>query len=306
MRNKTFYVKETILPPLSSNLSPLSGGGLRALLSKLGAPDAFGNPPPAYTGRIVIEEKERSGWVYFRSGRIYAVGYAGFTPPIAVRLQAGGLITLEQYNYLKTLPPQLVGIEAVTRNYVAFDSVEDINRQMMLSSLTFLYGWKEALWRWEEGVETDSFIVTGLEANLVISAADERISQWDTLVRNFPQVTKSKAVPFPGEEWHSIETASLTPDMASLLQYVNGETSIARIATACGFTRFEIAARLAKAISQGLIFLSDPDTGEKVGKDYMGETEKRAEEYKQALYAFQIAEKAYEVAKANLARLENK
>ena len=289
---------------LSSNLSPLSGGGLRALLSQLGSSDDFGNPPPAYTGRIVVEENSRSGWVYFRTGRIYAVGYAGFTPPIAVRLRSGGLVTSEQYDYLSSLAPQLVGIEAVSRNYVTLDSVEDINRQMMLSSLTFLYGWKDALWRWEEGSETNAFTVTGLEANLVISAADERISQWDTLVRNFPQVTNPKSVPFPGEEWHSTDTTLLTPDIASLLQYVNGETIIARIATACGFTRFEIAARLAKAISQGLISLADPDTGEKIGQDYISETEKRAKEYANALRAFQIAERAYEVAKNNLSHFE--
>lgn len=286
--------------PLPTAPTPLPHGGLRALLRRLGSPDQFGNPAPAITGRIVLtdEPRQREGSVWLRSGRVYAISFTGFVPPIATRLMSGGMLTHEQYQYLLTLPAEQCGPECVRLGYAAPDVVEDVNRQMMLSSLTHLYGWSDSLWTWRDGEETPDFVVPGLETNLVVAAADERIGQWDTLARNFPQIVKSHAVPLPGPDWGDKTGERTTPEMAAILRMVDGTTSVSRIANACGFTRFEIAARLAKAIADGVLVIPDPDTGQVTETDF--EPDPLTVEYEEAMREVETAQQALAEAQARL------
>ena len=288
---------------LSDTPAPLPYGGVRMLLRQLGSPDEFGNPPPAYTGKVALEDvaNGRTGSIFLRGGRVYAVGFTGFTPPIATRLFSGGMLTSEQYESLNSLAPEAAGDEAVRRGYVSADVVEGVNMQMLLSSLTHLYGWSDALWHWVPGAEAIEYLITGLEAALAVTAADERIGQWDALARNNPQVTKPAAVPQPGPDWELKAGESTSPEIAAILLHVDGRTNVARIATICGFTRFEIASRLAKAIADGLILIPDPDTGEVAGAEMnLTDNDPRQREYSSAVREVEDARNALAVAEQRL------
>jgi hypothetical protein len=238
----------------------LPTGGLRALLRRLGAADEFGNPAPARTGCLVITDSAASnGSIYLRSGRIYAAQLSGFTPPVALRLLSGGHLSDQQYHELSGLPPETAGQTAVALGYAPADAVEDIHRQMLLSTLTHMYAWATARWHWQETTGTDAFTIAALDANLALAATDERLGQWEALARNYPAVTKGNAIPEPGPDWSAKEGESTSPEIAAILTYVDGTTTIAQIAAVCGFARFEIAARLAKAISDGILIIADPD-----------------------------------------------
>jgi hypothetical protein len=246
---------------LPTTPTPLPAGGLRAVLRTLGAADEFGNPAPAYTGRIVVKDPNAraNASFYLRSGRIYAATLSGFTPPVALRLLSGGLLSAAAYADLHELTPDLVGPTAISRGYATADDVEDVHRQMLLATLTHVYAWGSATWRWEDGAVTDAFTITGIEVNLIVAASDERVGQWEALARNYPLVTKGSAIPFAGPEWSAKAGESTSPEIASILRYVDGETTIGQIAVVCGFARFEIAARLAKAIADGILVIDDPD-----------------------------------------------
>lgn len=243
----------TLLPP----------GGIRRLLRELGSPDEYGNPAPALTGCFVLQESGtgRTGGIYLRGGRVYQVVFEGFSPPIASRLHSGGFISAAQLEELKDLPDEDVVKTARESGYATADAIEDICLQMMLASLVHLYGWKDASWHWAEGQSSASSAVPGLELLLAVIAADERVGAWDALVRNFPQVTMPSCVPVPGPDWGELSGQEASPETAAILRHVDGTTNIARIAFACGFTRFEIASRLAKAIADRLIVVVDPATG---------------------------------------------
>lgn len=246
---------------LVSTPTPVPRGGIRYLIRSLGATDAFGNPAPDLTGRLHVtnDEDNAEASIYLRAGKVYTAELSGYVPPVALRLLASGHLTEAMFRHLESLLPEEVGPTAVYENYVQPHVVEDIHRQMLLATLTHLYGWKNAHWSWEDDVESYAFTVSGLETNLIITAADERIGQWETLARAYPEVTKGNSIPEPGPDWSIKAGESTTPEIASILQYVDGETTVAQIASVCGFARFEIAGRLAKAIADGLLIVRDPE-----------------------------------------------
>lgn len=294
----------------------LPDGGLRALIRRLGAPDDFGNPPIPRTGKIALHDstEKRSGAVYLRSGRIYAASLQGFVPPITLRLLSGGLLDDEQFQALQKFKPEDVGPQAVALDYVTSDVIEDINRQMMLSTLTHMYTWRTAEWHWVEGEETAAFTISALETSLIISATDERDGQWNALTRNYPQVTKGNAVPAPGPDWSTHVGEATSPEINSILQYVDGAATIGQIAAVCGFSRFEIAARLAKAIADGLLTVTDPEAAAKENDDEIFLVDEEGTnglspvqaEIAEATRAVEHARMVLEQAEARLARAQSK
>lgn len=244
----------------------LPAGGTRAVIRNIGASDAYGNPAPGKTGRIVIVNgvDNRQGYIYLRGGRVYAAGLTGFKPAVALRMRSGGLVGDEALAYLLTVDPGRVGAESIEKGLCTEEAVEDIHRQLLMSTITHLYGWHNATWFWEPGVTTDVYNIAPLEPGLLVTAADERIGQWDALTRYFLPVTKGHAVPQPGAQWAAKTGEETTPEIASILSHVNGINTITDIATNCGFTRFEIGARLAKAIADGVLVILDPDGAQEV------------------------------------------
>lgn len=254
------------LPTLAT---ALPDGGVRGLLHTLGAADAFGNPPPPYTGRVVIESngERRSGYVYFRSGRVYAVELSGFTPTVDLRLLSGGYLTKAMFDELHKLQPAEVGPTAVEKKYVPSDVIEEINRQMLLASLALMGGWRGATWRWEDDQSTTAFTISALDTKLINTAVDERVAQWNALASVYPAVTKGDAIPKPGPDWSAKAGESTTTEIATILRYVDGVNTVGQIAAVCGFSRFEVAARLAKAVADGLLLVPDPDADETGNED---------------------------------------
>lgn len=238
---------------LTSEKTPLPAGGLRSLIRELGSPDEYGNPPIPITGEIKVFGKQRNGSIYFKNGKIYGAQLDNFTPPVALRLLSTGLLTDEMYETLDSLPPQQVGDTAIALGFVDEDLIEDINRQMLFSTLTHMYEWRDSEWIWIKGNYTNNYTITPLETSLAISATDERLAQWFALVQNHRAVTQGSSVVFPGPSWENQIGQETTPEISSILQYVDGKNSVAAIAAACGFARFEIASRLAKAIADGLV-----------------------------------------------------
>lgn len=246
----------------NTDQAPLPNGGLRALIRELGSPDEFGNPPAPITGEIKVFGQQRNGSVFFRNGKIYSAELEKFTPPIGLRLLSTGLITSVMYNELANLNSSEVGNYAIAHGFVDEDIIEDIHRQMLFSTLTHMYEWRTAEWVWIRGNKNDNYSISPLESRLAISATDERLAQWFALVQNHNAVTYGKSVPYPGADWESKVGDETTPEISAILQYVDGENTVSEIAAACGFARFEIASRMAKAIADGLIIVQNPNSNE--------------------------------------------
>lgn len=286
--------------PTRPTPTPLPSGGLRTVLRSFARTDDLGNPTPTRTGRIIVKDSTGSGQgsVYVRAGRVYAADLSGFTPAVALRLLSAGLLSEAQFTALQALPAAEVGPTAIAHGYVDEDAVEDIHRQLLLATITHLYQWKNATWRWEDGTTTTAFTISPLDAPLVVSAADERLGQWDALVRNYPAVTRGNATPQPGPDWSAKAGQDTTPEIAAILAYVDGAATVAQIAAVCGFSRFEIAARLAKAVIDGLLIV------EEAGAPADSGSESWSNELDEARRAVEHAQAALAAAQARLAALE--
>lgn len=282
------------------NLQPLPSGGVRALLRTFASNDDYGNPPPPLTGKIALLDDDRKAGIYFNNGRIYAAELEAFEPSMALRLLSSGKISAEQFQELRNLENSEVGNYATEHNIVNPNLVEEINRQNLFSIITHLYEWKEAQWGWEDSETTTRFIMTPLDSTLVVTAADERVGQWNALLRNFPKATIPETVIYPGPDWTSKAGEETTPEIASILRYVDGHNTVGEIALLCGFSRFEMGARIARAIADGLVELpqvqadidDDSDDWGLIGADNALAAAKLAME--EALEAYQEAKEVFE------------
>ena len=259
MTKDTFSAKK-----LPETFTPLPSSGIKGLLRSVGSPDIYGNPPASITGRIVVQSKtdpQKIGHIFLWHTKVYAVHYAGFTPPLARRLVTAGILTPETFNTYAKIPPESVGMKIVEHGLAPVDEVETLNRQMLLSSLTHLYEWGNVEWKWEPKATTTAFTIAPLEPGLVVAATEERKGQWDALYRNYPEVCTGDAVPLPGKMWGD-RTKDATAEELNIYRFVNGENTVSYIAGMCGLTRFELAGRLAKGVAYEIVAFPDSDSAE--------------------------------------------
>lgn len=237
-------------------------GGIRTILREIGAPfeddSDLSQEPPLWTGCLVLADSlsGRVARIWLDENAVYAAHMSGYTPAIALRLRSSGCLTEEEYILYAQYNPVEAGPAAVEELNVSPAVVEEIHREVLLATLSHLYEWELAVWHWEDGEFTDEYITSGIPALLATAAVDERIGQWNAVVRTRPEVVQPHTVPVPGPAWESKIGVEVTPEMAFLLSQVDGERTIARIAAAGGFTRFEIARLLAQAAADNVLLFT--------------------------------------------------
>jgi hypothetical protein len=234
----------------------LPSGGVRTLLREIGSMNEYDNTFIPWTGVLVFThpQTQKNAKIWMTDGAIYAAHMSGYTPSIALRLKSAGCLTNEEYETVAKLEPSQAGPNAVAELDIPPNIVEEIHREVMFATIAHLYDWMDATWHWEEGKTTTHYITTGVPVLLAASAVDERIGQWNAVVRTRPDVAHPNSVPQPGPAWDSAATThGATPEFFSVLKKVDGQTTVAQIASTCGFTRFEIAKLLAKASADGIL-----------------------------------------------------
>jgi len=239
----------------------LPRGGVRTLLAHVEQPGLLSiemNP----TGRVLLlaqpgsEDSPQAG-IWFKDGLIYAASLATFQPPLARRLRATGAVEERDFTAIEGLPAEDVATYAVEKLGIARGLLDELHRELLLSTVTHLFDWDSAVWVWEPTVTTARFVTSPMPASLVASAADERIGQWSAVARNFPYVTQPGSVPKAGPGWAAKTGGEVTPELAALLMNVDGKRSVSQIASLCGFTRFEVTRLLAAATADKILVFPD-------------------------------------------------
>ena len=235
----------------------LPRGGVRALLSSL---EAKGNHlvPKDATGRIEFRmdpgsESSPEASIWFKDGLIYSATLSSFTPPMALRVRSAGCLSDDEYRQVAPMEATAIGPYVIATYRVSPSLIEELNRELLLAVVSHLYDWHDASWRYIPKETTEAFTTSGMEPSLVVSAVDERIGQWRAVTRHHPQAVQPTTVPQAGPGWAAKAGGEVTPAMASLLSHVDGKRTIAKIASACGFTRFEITRLLAQAASDQIL-----------------------------------------------------
>ncbi len=245
-------------------------GGIRTVLREIGTPfdddSELNTEPPLWTGCLVLSDATsgKEARIWLDENAIYGVHMTGYVPAVALRLRSSGCLTDEEYAVFSQYPAADAGPAAVEELNVDPALVEEIHREVLLATLSHLYEWELAVWYWEEGEFTDDYITSGIPTILATSAVDERIGQWNAVVRTLPDVVKPNMVPSPGPAWESKIGAEVTPEMAFVLSQVDGRLTVANIAARGGFTRFEIARLLAQAAADNVLIFAPKPVPEEV------------------------------------------
>lgn len=248
-------------PPLPGTPEPLPPGGMRTLLRGLGS-SQWGEVT-ALTGRLALADPAgtRTADMWVRAGSAYAARMDGYVPPVAQRLRSTGRLPEGAFDQLAALPPHDAGPRAIAAGVPA-DIIEAVHREVLLATVSHLYEWSHASWSWAPGETTSEFATTGIPLALVASAVDERIGQWNAIMRIHPRAGEADAVPRPGPAWGQARPDAGTADMTTMLSCIDGTTPVARIAAACGFTRFEVARLLSQALADGIVAFELPQERE--------------------------------------------
>lgn len=255
------------MPKLAAHSLPR--GGVRALLTHLDEVTG-GEVSKDATGRLVIDMAETTpgkteASIWFQAGDIYAADLSSFTPPMALRLRSTGCLSDAEYAQIAKQPAAEVGPHVVKAYGVSPTLVEELNREVLLATVSHLFDWSSATWMWVAGEQTSAFTTSGMAPPLVVSAVDERIGQWRAVTRHYPQAVQPTSVPQAGPGWAAKAGGAVTPELACLLSLVDGKRTVAKIAGACGFTRFEITRLLAQAVADQILVF--PGMGERDKND---------------------------------------
>lgn len=241
----------------------LPPGGVRTLLRDLGGVGEYTSPlEETWTGVITMtraDNPDTQAHLWLRGGQLYSADLTGFTPPMATRLVSAGCLSEDEaYELDTTVDVEQIGSVAAARYSVDRSIVEELHREVTLAVVSHLYEWEDATWVADTNDAFPGYMTSPMPLLLVVSAVDERIGQWRAVSRAHPRAVKPSAVPQPGPAWLEKTGQEVTPEMASLLSRVDGRASVARIANACGFTRFETARLLQQAIADGLLVFPPP------------------------------------------------
>lgn len=246
--------------PMTDEPIALPTGGVRTLIRDLGGDENPGHPPAPYTGALHIQRPQGAhAAIWIHGGIIYAAHLDGYEPPIALRLRTARFLNDAQFRELLEFDSGDAGPEAVDRSWVPAYVVEELHREIMLSTLSHLYDWMDASWWWDEDATTNLYVTSGLPLMLASAAVDERIGQWKAVTRAYPHVVKPKSVPYPGPAWNNRGITIVTPEMETMLSCIDGTRNIAQIASQCGLTRFEIAKIMSQTVAVGIITFSAGD-----------------------------------------------
>lgn len=277
---------------------PVPQGNIRRLIKNAFGPDEFGNPGKEFTGRIVLknDSTQINGFVYYQRGKVYAVHYDGFQPPVVRRLFAAGVLSKEQAEQYLAVPNESIEGQLVADNVVDKATLDDINHNMVLSSLLHIYDWgSHTTWREEDGIVVTNFTISPLEPSLLVAATNEREGQWAAVQRAYPEVANRAAIPhLTNSNISDIED----PVYASVLKNVNGANTVGKLASLTGLTRFELAGRLAKAVADNVVEFPSVNTAiESLSAEQQGELARFHEERVRLMRELQLVN-------AEIARLE--
>lgn len=254
---------------LPTNPTALPVGGVRVLLRML-------ETEPVTTGALEFTATDgRTATVWVDEHDAYAARMDGYIPPIVYRLRSAGACPPDAWDTILAMEPADVGTYALDVLNIPEDIIEAVHREVLLATVAHLYDWT-GQWHWTPDATTSDYATSGIPLGLLASAVDERIGQWNALVRSYPYVAVASTIPHPGPAWNSRPVVpgmggqtiagnndvdpTATPEMVALFDYVNGQVTIAQIAASCGFTRFEIARLLATATADGFLAFTEQDT----------------------------------------------
>ena len=236
--------------------SDLLTSPLEQVLLDLGAQGSTGC---LYVTDVHGEEAE----VYLRDGLVYSVFVPGRRPLLGSRLTSSGSLAPETLaEALEIQRTELQGWRLgellVYLGFVDREVVESFVSEQMVDMLMDLLRWPVASWKFRKNKKARQDVAPPQEAHSLLGELRRRHVHWHQLSAT---VGGPDAVPMLSSHGGASSDVVLGPGQWAMLCKVDGERSLADLASDCGFTVYEAAQVIASLVDADLVEI-DTDTVE--------------------------------------------
>lgn len=214
---------------------------------------------------VADDDATRSGRVYFRDGKVYAVHVDGFMPQVGQRLRTGGMLSEEHYDALlaethgNTYAAN-IGPMAVERGYITQDVLDAVSREILLSSIGAMFAWSQPKAKFKKNATTDQFNIPPVSVSAIVKAVTKRRDRWDELWNDIaPNTTPESTYPVLSDSFDP-HSEPLSSEVAAVIAASTGAATLDTVAGVCGLTRFETGHILAHLVNNGVLSMSDAPT----------------------------------------------
>ena len=212
------------------------------------------------TGCLLVRDQEADeAEVFLRDGQVYAVSVPGRRTMLGVRLMSSGALTPEALaEALEIQRTELQGWRLgellVHLGYVDLAVVEQVVVEHLKDALADLLGWPVAAWKFCKGKRTRQDIAPPTPVEDLLDGLRDRATTWDTI---------SEAIGGPAAiPWLSSgappDSVTLGPNEWALMCKVDGERSVADLASDCGFTLFEAGQVVMNLVAADVLEVEQP------------------------------------------------
>lgn len=207
------------------------------------------------TGRLEVERRNGSGRVYFRDGDVYYAASTKSKEPLGRKLMRSGRVNEEQLRSAideNEATGKRVGEILVERGDVELELIEWAVRSQIEDAVFDLLRWDLGAFVWEPDVEIDVEVPLAVSVDNLIIEASRRLDEISQIRRQIesPDVVLAMA-PRPPDGAHQI---NITSEEWQVLVLVDGQRSVADIASCIGADAFQTTRMLFGLMNAGLIY----------------------------------------------------
>ena len=214
---------------------------------------------------VTDESNTRSGRVYVRDRKIYAVHVDGFIPKIGQRLRTGNMLDEAAFLALTAdcdgdVFAAATGEKAVLRGLISQEMLDAVYRELMLSAIGAMFTWLGPRARFKRA-DTDHYVIPGVSVQAVIKAVGRRRDRWNELWSQMALglVVESSVPVVVG----NVPAGAVLPHEAmAVVAAADGTRTLDEVAGECGLTRFEIGHVLSDLVAAGVATIAGaPEAG---------------------------------------------
>ena len=205
------------------------------------------------TGSLRIAGPGATGHILFRDGRICTVEHSASRPALGMRLVSGGALSLTHLGAALAAqqqhPHMRLGDVLVRMGMVQRQDVEAVAWGQLCDDVASMLRWSDAECTFTPAAE-DSLPPAGPHVEDVLSAAADRVNQWQRVVR---RIGGPDCVPSLCDDCLGARDTALRPTDWAVLCRVDGHRSLRSIADQAGFSLLEAASILEGLLAAGLV-----------------------------------------------------
>ena len=222
----------------------------------------------AATGCLRLEHAEMQARVYFRNGLVYTATAPGARARLGDRLVGAGHIseaelaaTLEHQQSL--LEARRIGELLIEQGLIDRETMRAFVREQSTDSVAVAMGWQTGTWLFADGEEVPEDVPLDMSVENLLMEGSRRLEEWEVIQARIGSLDAIVDFVPAGD---AAELA-LTPDEWAMLTRIDGQSSIAEIAEASGYSEFEAGRIIFGLLTAGVVSLVDDGDEDVEGGD---------------------------------------